>query len=110
MSISVETDIQIVVSGLVSVNVDAGHRIVHAVQNHADSALVVQQPLAFSADIAVVVQHWLDAMKDARQTVFGSLDRTVTTKQRVVHPLALGPDVRQTVFAVLINESHEVQT
>ena len=110
MSISVETDIQIFVSGLVSVNVDAGHRIVRAVQNHADSALVVQQPLAFSADIAVVVQHWLDAMKDARQTVFGSLDRTVTTKQRVVHPLALGPDVRQTVFAVLVNESHEVQT
>lgn len=110
MSINVETDIQIVVSGLVSVNVDAGHRIVHAVQNHADSALVVQQPLAFSADIAVVVQHWLDAMKDARQTVFGSLDRTVTTKQHVVHPLALGPDVRQAVFAVLINESHEIQT
>jgi hypothetical protein len=66
--------------------------------------------LAFSADIAVLVQHWHDAKKDARQTVFGSLDRTVTTKQRVVHPLALGPDVRQIVFAVLINESHEVQT
>jgi len=110
MSISVETDIQIVVSGMVGVTVDAGQRITHAAQNHADLVLVVQQPLAFSADIAVVVQHRLDAKKDARQTVFGALDRIMNTKQSVVHPMEYSPDARQTVFAILINESHEIQT
>jgi len=110
MSISVETDIQIAVSGMMGVNVDAGQRITRAVQNHADLVLVVQQPLALSADIVVPVHHSLDIRGDTRQIIFSALDRIMNTKQSVIHPMEHSPDTRQTVFAILINESHEIQT
>jgi hypothetical protein len=110
MSISVETDIQIVVSGLVGVTVDAGQRTIHAAQNHADLVFVVQQPLAFSTDIVVPVHHSLGIRGDTRQIIFSALARIMNTKQSVVHPMEHSPDARQTVFAILINESHEIQT
>jgi len=56
------------------------------------------------------VRHYSDAAMRVRQVISLALERQAHTGQLVVHQLESDFDVGQTIFAVLINESHEIQT
>lgn len=110
MPISVDTDVRITVLGTTVTAFDARQRIIRGIENQADVAAVIHGAMVVNADIVVPVHHPLDLGGDTRQAVFAELDRPVDTRQGVVHQLGHNCETGQTVFAVLLNESHVIQT
>jgi hypothetical protein len=62
------------------------------------------------ADLAMRINRLLSNNGDTRQAVFVKLDSASDCNQLVIHMEERQTAVRQTVFAVLIRESHEIQT
>jgi len=61
-------------------------------------------------DISLLVVRPFVVNGDTRQAVSAALEQHEDTEQRVARQLMSSYDVRQTIFAVLINESHVIQT
>ena len=88
MPVNIDTDIQITVFGTIVTAFDSRQRIIGGIQNQADVAMAIHGTIV----------------------VFADLNRFMDTNQSVVHPLGHNCETGQTVFAVLINESHAIQT
>jgi len=105
-------------------SVDAALRVVAPVFLEADSRLWIARLIdrfsdavqwiirldRIDADLAVRIARPLSNRGDTRQAVFVKLDSSSDCSQLVIHTEERQAAARQTVFAVLINESHEVQT
>jgi len=105
-------------------SVDAALRVVAPVFLDADSRLWIARLIdrfsdagqwiirldRIDADLAVRITRPLSNRGDTRQAVFVKLDSSSDCSQLVIHTEERRAAARQTVFAVLINESHEVQT
>ena len=93
-----------------TVEADSQARIVHSLLREFDARMWVVRFPQNETDISVLVIHPLSINGDTRQAVSAALERYTDTEQRMVHQLESDSDIRQTVFAVLINESHAIQT
>ena len=105
-------------------NMDAALRVVAPVSLQADSRLWIARLIhrlsdagqwiirlkQIDADLAMRINRLLSNNGDTRQAVFVKLDSASDCNQLVIHTEERQAAARQTVFAVLINESHEVQT
>ena len=85
-----------------------------AVHNHlnrnADLWLVVHGRLGVDADAAVrVTRPWLRSIDTSVRTSGAHISRSDTV-QRIAIPAGLLADTRQILFAVLIDQDHEIQT
>ena len=76
----------------------------------ADLWLVVHGRLGVDADAAVrVVRPWLRSIDTSVRTFGAHISRSDTV-QRIAIPAGLLADTRQILFAVLIDQDHEIQT
>jgi len=105
-------------------NMDAALRVVAPVSLQADSRLWIARLIhrlsdagqwiirlkQIDADLAMRINRLLSNNGDTRQAVFVKLDSASDCNQLVIHMEERQAAVRQTVFAVLIRESHEIQT
>ena len=85
-----------------------------AVHNHlnrsSDLWLVVHGRLGVDADAAVrVTRPWLRSIDTSVRTSGAHVSRSDTV-QRIAIPAGLLADTRQILFAVLIDQDHEIQT
>jgi len=93
-----------------AVEADSQARIVHSLLREFDARMWVVRFPQTETDISVLVIRPFTANGDTRQAVSVALERYTDTEQRMVHLLESDFDVGQTIFAVLINESHVIQT
>ena len=85
-----------------------------AVHNHlnrnTDLWLVIHGRLGVDADTAVrVTRPWLRSIDTSVRTSVAHISRSDTV-QRIAIPAGLLADTRQILFAVLIDQDHEIQT
>ncbi len=93
-----------------SVEADSQARIVHSLLRQFDARMWVVRFPQNEADISVLVIRPFSINGDTRQAVSAALERHTDTEQRMVHLLESDFDIGQAIFAVLINESHAIQT
>ena len=93
-----------------TVEADSQARIVHSLLREFDARMWVVRIPQYETDISVLVIRPFSINGDTRQAVSAALERHADTEQRVVHQLESDFDIGQTIFAVLINESHAIQT
>ena len=93
-----------------TVEADSQARIVHSLLREFDARMWVVHIPQYETDITVLVIRPFSINGDTRQAVSAALERHTDTEQRVVHQLESDFDIGQTIFAVLINESHAIQT
>jgi len=92
------------------VEADSQARIVHSLLRQFDACMWVVRIPQYATDISVLVIRPFSIHGDTRQAVSAALELHTDTEQRVVHRLESDFDIGQTIFAVLINESHAIQT
>ena len=106
------------------VRADSAMRVAHRLEHRSDLALRVNNRLNRSADLWLVVHGRLGVDTDAAVRVtrpwLRSIDTSVRTSgahislsdtvQRIAIPAGLRADTRQIMFAVLIDQDHEIQT
>lgn len=85
-------------------------RVFHDVERRAATRLAVFNLLDRRADIAVRSQHGREVRCDTALIVTHRVNRRGDTAQRVGNRLGASADLKQTVFIVLINESHVIAT
>lgn len=93
-----------------TVEVDSQARIVHSLLRQFDARMWIVRFPQNETDISVLVICPFSVNGDTRQAVSVALERYTDTEQLMVHPLESNFDIGQTIFAVLINESHAIQT
>lgn len=93
-----------------TVEADSQARIVHSLLREFDARMWVVRIPQYETDISVLVIRPFSINGDTRQAVSAAIERHTDTEQRVVHQLESDFDIGQTIFAVLINESHAIQT
>jgi len=83
---------------------DGGIRIVRPLAQEPDARLWITRPVREDRDTALRVHRPFASRGDTRQAV------SVRLRLGVLHPVDREAAARQTVYAVLIRESHEIQT
>ena len=108
----------------VMVRADSAMRVVHRLERRSDLALRVNNRMNRSADLWLVVHGRLGVDVDAAVRVTSPWQRSIDTSvrtsgahisrsdpvQRIAIPAGLLADTRQILFAVLIDQDHEIQT
>ena len=122
--ITVDIDISARVNRPWSKDLDANTRVIHVIMLRAETQLIVHcnferylptrqaihEQIGFSGDVVAVITHRTDGKADTRMTVFGAHISRSDTVQRIAIPAGLLADTRQILFAVLIDQDHEIQT
>ena len=122
--ITVDIDISARVTRLWSKDLDANIRVIRVITLRAETQLIVccdverylptrqaiHEQIGFSADVVAVITHRTDGKADTRMTVFAAHTSRSDTVQRTAIPAGLLADTRQILFAVLIDQDHEIQT
>ena len=93
-----------------TVEADSQARIVHSLLREFDARMWVVRFPQNEVDISVLVIRPFSTNGDTRQVVSAAIECHTDTEQRMVHQMESGFDIGQTIFAVLINESHAIQT
>lgn len=93
-----------------TVEADSQARVVHSLLRQFDARMWVVRFPQYETDISVLVIRPFSTNGDTRQAVSAAIERHTDTEQRMVHQLESDFDIGQTIFAVLINESHAIQT
>jgi hypothetical protein len=87
-----------------------GQAVHNRLNRSADLWLVVHGRLGVDADTAVrVTRPWLQSIDTSVRTSGAHTSRSDTV-QRIAIPAGLLADTRQILFAVLIDQDHEIQT
>ncbi len=89
---------------------DGGIRIVRPLAQEPDARLWITRPVREDGDTALRVHRPFASRGDTRQAVSVRFDRSADVALGVLHPVDRDAAARQTVYAVLIRESHEIQT
>ena len=108
----------------VMVRADSAVRVAHRLERRSDLALrvnnhlnrntdlwlIIHGRLGVDADTAVrVTRPWLRSIDTSVRTSVAHISRSDTV-QRIAIPAGLLADTRQILFAVLIDQDHEIQT
>lgn len=89
---------------------DLAFRVNNHLNRSSDLWLVVHGRLGVDVDAAVrVVRPWLRSIDTGVRTSGAHISRSDTV-QRIAIPAGLLADMRQILFAVLIDQDHEIQT
>lgn len=75
-----------------------------------DAGQRITRPIQWKADLALQINRLLSTRGDTHQAVFVKLEKILDSRQWVIRTEACEEATWQTVFAVLIRESHEIQT
>jgi hypothetical protein len=95
-----------------SVFIEADSRawVARSLEQLSDAVQRITRPIQWEADLALQINRLLSTRGDTHQAVFGKLEKISDSRQLVVRTEAREAATRQTVFAVLIRESHKIQT
>jgi len=88
---------------------DGGIRIVRPLAQEPDARLWITRPVREDGDTALRVHRPFASRGDTRQAVSVRFDRSADVALGILHPVDCDAAARQTVYAVLIRESHEIQ-
>lgn len=122
--ITIDIDISVKVNRPWSKDLDANIRVIRVITLRAETQLIVycdferllptrqaiHEQIGFSGDVVAVITHRTDGKADTRMTVFGAHISRSDTVQRIAILAGLLADTRQILFAVLIDQDHEIQT
>ena len=122
--ITIDIDISARVNRPWSKDLDANIRVIRVITLRAETQLIVccdferllptrqaiDEQIGFSGDVVAVITHRTDGKADTRMTVSGAHISRSDTVQRIAIPAGLLADTRQILFAVLIDQDHEIQT
>lgn len=109
-SIEVAAQAQAVVLAEIARIIRTGQVIHNHLNRNADLWLAVHGRLGVDADAAVrVTRPWLRSIDTSVRTSGAHINRSDTV-QRIAIPAGLLADTRQILFAVLIDQDHEIQT
>lgn len=109
-SVEVMALTQAVVLAEVTRLLTTGQAVHNRLNRSSDLWLVVHGRLGVDADAAVrVTRPWLRSIDTSVQTSGAHTSRSDTV-QRIAIPAGLLADTRQILFAVLIDQDHEIQT
>jgi hypothetical protein len=109
-SIEVLARTQTVVLAEITRLLATGQAVHNRLNRSSDLWLVVHGRLGVDADAAVrVTRPWLRSIDTSVRTSGAHINRSDTV-QRIAIPAGLLADTRQILFAVLIDQDHEIQT
>ena len=109
-SIEVLARMQTVVLAEITRLLATGQAVHNRLNRSADLWLVIHGRLGVDADAAVrVTRPWLRSIDTSVRTSGAHTSRSDTV-QRIAIPAGLMADTRQILFAVLIDQDHEIQT
>jgi len=109
-SIEVATQAQVVVLAEIARIIRTGQVIHNRLNRNADLWLVIHGRLGVDADTALRVTRPWQRSIDTSVRTSGALISRSDTVQRIAIPAGLLADTRQILFAVLIDQDHEIQT
>ena len=109
-SIEVATQAQAVVLAEIARIVRTGQVIHNRLNRNTDLWLVIHGRLGVDADTALRVTRPWQRSIDTSVRTSGELISRSDTVQRIAIPAGLLVDTRQILFAVLIDQDHEIQT
>ncbi len=109
-SIEVAAQAQVGVLAEIARIVRTGQVIHNRLNRNTDLWLIIHGRLGVDADTAVrVTRPWLRSIDTSVRTSGAHISRSDTV-QRIAIPAGLLADTRQILFAVLIDQDHEIQT
>jgi hypothetical protein len=109
-SIEIAAQAQVGVLAEIARIVRTGQVIHNRLNRNTDLWLVIHGRLGVDADTAVrVTRPWLRSIDTSVRTSGAHINRSDTV-QRIAIPVGLLVDTRQILFAVLIDQDHEIQT
>ena len=85
-------------------------QVVHDVYQPADAQMAIFNLLSQETDIAVRTQHSMETRCDTAMRVTHRVNCRGDTAQRIGNRLGASADLKQTIYIVLINESHVITT
>ena len=103
-----DTALRVVAS--VFIEADSRAWVACSLEQLSDAVQRITRPIHWEADLALQINRLLAIRGDTHQAVFVKLEKISDSRQLVVRSEAREAATRQTVFAVLIRESHEIQT
>jgi hypothetical protein len=109
-SIEVATQAQVVVLAEIARIIRTGQVIHNRLNRNADLWLVIHGRLGVDADTALRVTRPWQRSIDTSVRTSGALISRSDPVQRIAIPAGLLADTRQILFAVLIDQDHEIQT
>jgi hypothetical protein len=109
-TIQCHADAALRVVASVSIEADSQAWVACSLERLSDAGQWITRPIQWEADLALQINRLLSTRGDTHQAVFGKLEKISDSRQLVVRTEAREAATRQTIFAVLIRESHEIQT
>jgi hypothetical protein len=109
-TIQYHADAALRVVASVFVEADSRAWVANSLERLSDAGQWIVRPIQREVDLALQINRLLSARGDTHQAVFVKLEKISDSRQLVVRTEAREAATRQTVFAVLIRESHEIQT
>jgi hypothetical protein len=109
-TIQCHADAALRVVASVFVKADSRAWVACAMEQLSDAGQWVTRSIQWEADLTLQINRLLSISGDTHQAVFVKLEKISDSHQLVVRTEAREAMARQTVFAVLIRESHEIET
>jgi hypothetical protein len=109
-TIQCHADAALRVAASVFVEADSQAWVACALERLSDAGQWITRPIQREADLALQINRLLSIRGDTHQAVFVKLEKISDNRQLVVRTEAREAATRQTVFTVLIRESHEIQS
>jgi len=105
-----ETDAALRVIAPVLIEADSRAWIVRSLDRGSDLGQWIIRLIQFDGDLAARISRPVSTRGDTRQAVSAEFNAISDSRHLVIHSEARETATRQTIFAVLIRESHEIQT
>ena len=108
-TIQCHADAALRVVASVFIEADSRAWVACSLEQLSDAGQWITRPIQWEADLTLQINRLLSTRGDTHQAVFVKLEQISDSRQWVIRTEAREAATRQTVFAVLIRESHEIQ-
>lgn len=105
----VDGDLRLVVSGAVERLADAGFVVVGTAQRLVDFRFIVGGSVGLDTDVSAAITNAILADGDFRLAIAGETVFLVDTAIRVLNRMTPDGDMAQTIYALLVRESHTIR-
>jgi hypothetical protein len=109
-TIQCHADAALRVVASVFVEADSRAWVACSLERLSDVGQWIVRTIQWEADLALQINRLLSTRGDTHQAVFVKLEKISDSRQWVIRTEAREAATRQTIFVVLIRESHEIQT
>lgn len=83
--------------------------VIGSVSATLDVRILAVRPVSVGGDLYLTIYHALDLRPDAREAIFGPVERLPDCAIVVLHRLMSDADIKQSIYVYLFRESHEIQ-